>query len=62
MNNNTPMLFGKYIGVPIKDIPASYLLWLWEQKFIQNPMTMLHSAVRDYIKNNLEVLKKDQQR
>jgi len=30
MNENTMMPFGKYKGQKLKDIPAGYLLWLYD--------------------------------
>ncbi|MCC7517728.1 MAG: DUF3820 family protein [Verrucomicrobiae bacterium] len=31
MTDLDPMPFGKYRGVRLEDVPASYLLWLWNQ-------------------------------
>ncbi len=28
LTDDSPMPFGKHKGVPMKDVPASYLLWL----------------------------------
>jgi len=35
-NDTTPMPFGKYASVPLMDVPASYLHWLWTNE--ANPM------------------------
>lgn len=29
LNDLSPMPWGKYKGVPMQDVPASYLHWLW---------------------------------
>jgi hypothetical protein len=47
--------FGKYKGEKFGNVPASYLLWLYENDRC-TPMA------RDYVKNNLDVLKKEANR
>ena len=43
--------FGKYKGMQMINVPASYLLWLYE--------TIDAGSVKEYIENNLDVLKQE---
>jgi len=53
LKDDSPMPWGKeHKGKAMVDVPASYLLWMWENKK-GGPF------VRKYIKDNLEVLKKE---
>lgn len=52
ITDNTPMLFGKYMGKPMIEVPAQYLLWLFNEG-------CNHPGVKEYILNNLEALKKE---
>lgn len=52
MNDKTPMPFGKYKGDKMENVPASYLLWLYENN-------KCGGEVREYIKDNLYVLKEE---
>ena len=45
------MLYGKYKGVPLADIPNSYLTWVLESQKKETPFV---SAVRREIKSRLE--------
>ena len=50
-----PMPFGKHKGVPMQDVPASYLHWLWsdgKKHDVQCP-------VADYIRRNLHALEQE---
>ncbi len=49
--DNTPMPFGKYQGKAMIEVPAQYLLWLFNQGCNDN-------GVRKYIIDNLDALKK----
>ena len=53
INDNSLMPFGKYRNVKMANVPASYLIWLY------NTGGNTYSDVRAYIKNNLEVLQKE---
>lgn len=44
------MPFGKYKGVRLIDIPASYLLWLYDSNKA--------GSIKGYIKDNLDAIKK----
>lgn len=50
LTDASPMPFGKHQGKKMEDVPASYLLWLWNENVTQ-------PAVRAYIQDNLDVLK-----
>jgi len=43
------MPWGKYKGDKMINVPASYLLWLYD-------MEKVYGEVKEYIKDNLEVL------
>ena len=47
--------FGKYKGQELDDVPANYLLWLYESETIRN------GAIYDYIVKNLQGLKKQRE-
>lgn len=49
--DNDKMPFGKHKGERLEDVPASYLLWLWEQK----PLSDIR--LEHYIYNSLDALK-----
>lgn len=49
--DQSPMPFGKYAGRVMRDVPARYLHWLWNQPNV-NP----DSPVMLYIRENLEGL------
>ena len=46
------MTFGKYKGEKMANIPADYLLWLYEN-------SKVYGDVKDYIKENLDVIKSE---
>jgi uncharacterized protein (DUF3820 family) len=48
----TPMPFGKYKGKPMVEIPAKYLLWLYDNNCD-------HDGVRKYLNSNLDGLRKE---
>ena len=50
--DESTMLFGKYKGEKLANVPASYLLWLHEQNIPKNDL-------KKYIEDNMEVLKAD---
>jgi hypothetical protein len=55
MNDNSIMPFGAYKGQEMKNVPANYLLYAYSQHWISN-----WPDVRDYIKENLDVLNKEE--
>jgi uncharacterized protein (DUF3820 family) len=50
MDDNSIMPFGKYKGDTMANIPASYLLWLYENN-------KCYGDVKNYIKENMFVIK-----
>lgn len=48
----TPMPFGKYTGKAMVNVPAAYLLWLYNKGCD-------HAGVKNYINNNLDALQKE---
>lgn len=55
MNDTDLMPFGKHKGVPMQDVPASYLHYLWQNGLKYET----RSPVADYIRENLEALKQE---
>lgn len=49
------MPFGKHKGIPMQDVPAGYLHYLWQNGLKHEK----HSDVANYIRSNLEALKKE---
>ena len=54
-NDDTLMPFGRYQGKPLIDVPARYLLWLYEKGLNQKTQQDL----KLYIEDNLDVLRKE---
>ena len=50
MTDEDLMPFGKYKGNKMANVPASYLLWLFD-------MDKCYGAVKGYVKENLDVLR-----
>jgi uncharacterized protein (DUF3820 family) len=51
LDDTDPMPFGKYKGTAMQDVPASYLLWLWTKRPLQDDRVEL------YIKKSLDALR-----
>lgn len=59
LNDKSPMPFGMHKGTPMGEVPASYLLHLWDNgvhkestalaKYISNVFNCLESECQDYI-------------
>lgn len=47
------MSFGKYVNVPLAEVPASYLHWLYTEA------EQVDERLLNYIRNNLHVLKSE---
>lgn len=54
ITDSTKIPFGKFKGTCMVNIPAVYLLWLYNQ-----PGGCFHAGVRKYIQNNLDALNKE---
>ena len=50
--DETPMPFGKYKGIRLANVPADYLLYLYDSGLDGGPL-------RRYIDNNLEALRSE---
>lgn len=50
LHDDSPMPFGKYKGDKMANVPASYLMWLYDEN-------KCNKEVRDYIEDNLDVIK-----
>ena len=53
MTDLDPMTFGMYKGIPMQEVPVTYLHWAWH-KCERNDKT---KDVLDYINKNLTALK-----
>lgn len=52
LTDNSPMPFGKHKGTQMANVPASYLIWLYDND-------KCSVEVREYIEDNLDVLKQE---
>lgn len=55
----TPMPFGKYKGIPMEDVEASYLLDLLENGYHGKVKETHLKGVLEYVKNNKAILKEE---
>jgi len=44
------MPWGKYKGVPMQDVPADFMFWLWTERGFENNLI---DPVPEYIRRNL---------
>jgi uncharacterized protein (DUF3820 family) len=52
LTDNDTMPWGKHAGTKMANVPAKYLLWLYENN-------KCYGEVKTYIQDNLEVIKKE---
>ena len=52
MTDDDLMPFGKHQGIPLKDVPDDYLLWLYNQDI--HPK---YSDLEDYLEENIDSIK-----
>lgn len=60
LKDDSLMPFGKYKGQKMIDVPASYLLWFYNEHIVGGSeinMTLTNKMLKRYIVDNLEVLK-----
>lgn len=57
-DDKTLMKWGKYKGKPLAEIPASYLLWIYDEWGLKNSGE-LHRWLREYIEDNMQGLRKE---
>ncbi len=50
LQDTDPMPWGKYKGVPMQDVPADYMFWLWTERGFENNLI---DPVPEYIRRNL---------
>lgn len=53
LDDTSKMPFGKHKGIPMQDVPASYLHWLWTNGKKED----LECPVAGYIRRNLQSLR-----
>jgi len=49
--DNTPMPFGKHKGKAMANVPADYLVWIYEN------YDNMHANLKEYIRSNMDALK-----
>jgi len=54
MNDNSLMPFGEHKGTPLKDVPAKYLMWLYED--CDKDWQDSYPELETYIEANWDVL------
>lgn len=61
LNDLSPMPFGKHKGIPMQDVPASYLHFLWTEWATHgvNQCEGSKLAVGNYIRENIHALSKE---
>ena len=52
LTDKSIMPFGKHKGVAMANVPAQYLIWLYEND-------KCNSEVKEYIEDNMDILKKE---
>jgi uncharacterized protein (DUF3820 family) len=59
LNDTDKMPFGKYKGILLQDVPASYFHWLWANE--NDPMSdkVKIDPIADYIQRNMSALELD---
>lgn len=58
LQDEDPFPFGMYQGRPMRDVPATYLHWLWTRA--ERPLKWdAHSPVGKYIRASLGALKQE---
>ncbi len=54
LTDNSLMPFGKHKGVAMVNVPATYLMWLYEQSDFKK-----NSPIGVYVKDNLQALEQE---
>lgn len=52
LNDHSPMLWGKFKGEKMINVPAGYLMWLYDNN-------KYNADVRAYIEDNMDTLKEE---
>ncbi len=61
LNDNSVMTFGVHKDKKLIDVPARYLLWMWNEWKTKLPRTD-QIELQNYIQDNIEVLQMEQKR
>lgn len=56
LKDTDKMPWGKYAGMAMQDVPASYFHYMWTQKGLKDDKV---DPVADYIRRNLNALKQE---
>jgi hypothetical protein len=59
LNDDSPMPYGKHTGKPMAQVPADYLLWLWDDGGQGGGLWKAKSPVSNYIRAHWNTLLKD---
>ena len=61
LTDNDEMPYGKYKGIKMINVPAGYLMWMYEQisKYAPNKMSFQQKLVFDYVEMNWMALEKE---
>jgi len=54
-DNSSCPIRGEYQGVKMVEVPAKYLLWLWDQTWLENK----YPTVANYIAENIDYLEQE---
>jgi uncharacterized protein (DUF3820 family) len=61
LTDNSPMPFGKHRGQALINVPASYLIWLYDAQTKRmaagEVLSLADRTLRTYINNNLDALR-----
>lgn len=59
LTDKSPMPFGPHKGIPMQEVPARYLLWMWDNgvwqekgrlhNYIKGAFSALETEAKDYI-------------
>lgn len=56
LKDTDPMPFGMHKGIPMQDVPASYMFWHWTKRGLEHDKI---NPVADYIRRNLSAFEMD---
>ncbi|WP_071146711.1 putative quorum-sensing-regulated virulence factor [Bacteroides ihuae] len=60
LTDESLMPFGKYKGKKMANVPASYLMWLYDEWTLPNPrFGSINREVKEYIEDNLDVIQEE---
>lgn len=56
--DDTVLTWGAHKGKKLANVPAHYLLWVYNQDWMKSPTRSELKALKEYINDNMELLKK----